>query len=231
MKRRSTARETVEILERGSYIRENGESVVIEDALQQSVADTRHYEPEDFGEVIATRDRILEGAGDAEATRFAVINTTTLAAARTLVDKEPSRRVMCLNFASAKNPGGGFLGGSQAQEESLARATGLYATIHGVREYYDTNRECGTCLYTDHMIYSPDVPVFRDDRDGLLERTVQRVIHYVACGKRRGFGKLESRRSATDCSDDASSHRTHPGAVDRPRAPCPCLGGVGLRSI
>lgn len=170
MKRRSIAKETIEILERGSYVLENGETVDISQALQRSIAETKHFAPEDFEIVLATREKMLEETGENAATRFEVINTTTLAAARALIDEEASRRVVCLNFASAKNPGGGFLGGSQAQEESLARATGLYATINGVRGYYDTNRACGTCLYTDHMIYSPDVPVFRDDRDTLIDR-------------------------------------------------------------
>jgi len=34
---------------------------------------------------------------------------------------------------------------------------------------YDTNRLFCSCLYTDNMIYSLAVPVFRDDRDQLLE--------------------------------------------------------------
>ncbi len=145
-----------------------GQTVTIDELLQNAVANTTHYGPNAFDDVFAARDAALQQSTGVTETRFEVINTTTLAAARSLVDKDPSRRVVCLNFASAKNPGGGFLSGSQAQEESLARATGLYACINGVREYYDTNRECGTCLYTDHMIYSPDVPAFRDDRDELL---------------------------------------------------------------
>ena len=78
--------------------------------------------------------------------------------------------MLALNFASARNPGGGFLGGSQAQEESLARASGLYACINPLQGMYEANRRCPTCLYTDHMTYSPAVPVFRDDEDRLLDR-------------------------------------------------------------
>jgi uncharacterized protein (TIGR02452 family) len=34
---------------------------------------------------------------------------------------------------------------------------------------YETNRRCGTCLYTDHMIHSPRVPVIRCDAGDLLD--------------------------------------------------------------
>jgi uncharacterized protein (TIGR02452 family) len=35
-------------------------------------------------------------------------------------------------------------------------------------QYYAANRAERSCLYTDHLIYSPLVPVFRDDRGALL---------------------------------------------------------------
>lgn len=102
-------------------------------------------------------------------THFEAVNETTLAAARRLLGAG-RERVLALNFASARNPGGGFLNGSQAQEESLARASGLYATLTRHMEMYETNRRFSSCVYTDHMIYSPDVPVFRDDDDVLLDQ-------------------------------------------------------------
>src|SRR5262249_16056788 len=91
-------------------------------------------------------------------------------AARRLAEGEPGGRVLALNFASARHPGGGFLKGSQAQEESLARASGLYACLAQFPAMYEANARFPSCLYTDHMIYSPDVPVFRDDADALLDR-------------------------------------------------------------
>ncbi len=36
-------------------------------------------------------------------------------------------------------------------------------------QYYDANRRSSSSLYTDHLIVSPGVPVFRDDADRLLE--------------------------------------------------------------
>jgi uncharacterized protein (TIGR02452 family) len=85
------------------------------------------------------------------------------------VQGEGAARVLALNFASAKNPGGGFLGGARAQEEDLARASALYHCQVTQPAYYDANRGTASMLYTDHLIYSPDVPFFRDERLDLLE--------------------------------------------------------------
>jgi uncharacterized protein (TIGR02452 family) len=98
-----------------------------------------------------------------------VSNCTTLAATQQLHGRYGPPRVLALNFASARNPGGGFLSGSQTHEESLARASGLYAAVSRMTDYYEANRREKSALYTDHMIYSPLVPVFRDDADGLLD--------------------------------------------------------------
>jgi len=73
-----------------------------------------------------------------------------------------------LNFASAKSAGGGFLTGAQAQEESLARASGLYPCISEQKSFYKANKRHHSNLYLDDMIYTPKVPVFRDDEGELL---------------------------------------------------------------
>lgn len=76
--------------------------------------------------------------------------------------------VACLVFASARHPGGGFLNGAQAQEESIARGSALYHCLLAARPFYDHHRQSTSLLYTDRVIYSPAVPVFRDARDELL---------------------------------------------------------------
>lgn len=73
-------------------------------------------------------------------------------------------RVGILNFASAKKPGGGYKTGARAQEEDLCRCSTLYKGLVGQDEYYVPNRRCGTALYTDHIIYTPHVSFFRDDK-------------------------------------------------------------------
>jgi uncharacterized protein (TIGR02452 family) len=166
--RAQIAQQTVEILQRGGYSLPDGTTVSLGDSVHQAVQRSRHYSPDDFGDVFVRRARILAEIETSGPTRFDVVNATTLAAARRLVDSRPPGDVVCLNFASAKNPGGGFLNGSQAQEESLARATGLYPCLAPLTGYYTANRNFSSCLYTDHMIYSPAVPVLRDDDDQLL---------------------------------------------------------------
>lgn len=158
--KRSTAaqygRETVRILEAGQYTNPTGEVVSIAATLAQAVAGTCSYPPDAAWPRVPLGDR---------ATRFEVANESTLAAARRLV--ADGYRPLALNFASAKHPGGGFLGGARAQEESLARSSGLYACING-NPMYAFHQAHGDALYTDYVIYSPDVPVFRDDDGQLL---------------------------------------------------------------
>lgn len=162
------AYETLDIIEAGYYQNQQQEAVDISAALRYTVANTVHYRPEDFDTVFAQRDQVLTAA-PVRPIDITVTDETTFAAARRLVVEEGRSHVCCLNFASAKNPGGGFLGGAQAQEEALARASGLYASLISKRAMYDINRANNTCLYTDNMIYSPLVPVFRDDRDIFID--------------------------------------------------------------
>jgi len=78
-------------------------------------------------------------------------------------------KVAALNFASAKNPGGGFLNGAKAQEESIARSSNLYyELIKFEKDFYMPHRKNNSSLYTDSMIYSQDIAVFRDDSGKLL---------------------------------------------------------------
>jgi len=168
--RAQISRETIDILEQGHYVGPAGRKVSILTDLDLARRSSILYSPAQFAEIGDCRDQCLRERGDRDPGSFQVVNETTLRAARRLIEDEGEARVLALNFASAKNPGGGFLKGSQAQEESLARASGLYACINPLQDGYEANRGGRSCLYTDHMICSPDVPVFRDDDDRLLDR-------------------------------------------------------------
>jgi len=134
------------------------------EAQAAAVAEVVLYTPARLGE-------LLEGAGgpDCAGPEVLVTDETTQEAARRLAG-EGDDPVVLLNFASARNPGGGFLNGAKAQEEDLCRCSGLYPTlvVDAARAYYAVNRAGRSLLYSDHMIYSPGVPFFRVKGTGEL---------------------------------------------------------------
>lgn len=156
-KRKSIAEETLEIIKKGYFVSPEGGRFDISGLQKVAELDVICYAPEETDEMLEQRASVASYT-----TMVEVTGETTLNAVRRLVDigKE---NVLCLNFASARNPGGGFLGGSQAQEESIARATGLYPTLLKAEDYYTTNRNVKSCFYTDYMIYSPKVPLFKKE--------------------------------------------------------------------
>lgn len=165
-KRAVTAEETLKILEQGWYTSDN-KSITIKEAIDYSVEYAKLIRPNGFDEILESANSKLNNL-DFD-TNIEVKNCTVLEALAQLTQINTS--VGCLNFASAKNPGGGFLGGAQAQEESLSRASALYPSLLKHFEMYEYNRSQNTYLYSDYMIYSPEVLVFRDDNDTLLDNS------------------------------------------------------------
>lgn len=162
MDRKAIARETLEILDRGWYDGPAGR-VEIGDDHRASVEKSRFIPAE---ETPALPPRAGEGK-----TRFSLWDYSTVRAVLDLTG-QGAEKVGVLNFASAKNPGGGFLNGAMAQEESLAASGGLYRTLTPHEGYYRRNRACGTMMYTGCAIYSPEVVFFRDEKFRLLPRPV-----------------------------------------------------------
>lgn len=147
----STAKETDRIIAKGYYTNNRGEVIKVD------CGDSKLYEPDfDYAPIKleARHNTVLQ-----------IVDMTTLMACRELADEG----VACLNFASAKNIGGGYLTGSSAQEESLARASTLVKSLKTQNKYYAYNRNLQTNLYSDYIIYSQDVVVFRDDSLKLLD--------------------------------------------------------------
>lgn len=156
---RGIARETENIVRTGSYRTAQGRDVSIERALAAALSGTRLYGPEPVPVAALDRDRtpVVEVTGE-----------SSLQAAARMTAERPGK-VAVLNYASARNPGGGYLNGAQAQEEALCRASALYATLLRAPEYYAHHRAERSAFYTDRVIHSPGVPVFRDDRGRLLD--------------------------------------------------------------
>lgn len=198
-KRLETAQETKLILECGEY--EFSPSSSISSSSQKKISIEKELQASCAAAILVDRDTISGWSNellrsDNKTTtrqhdhvfpRVTVINATTFAAALDFLTnqqqcesndaKNVSSTPCCLNFASAKKPGGGFLRGAQAQEEALARASGLYSTLLKVPKYYEINRQQrNRGFYEDLLIYSPNVPVFRNDADDLIENPWQTSI-------------------------------------------------------
>ncbi len=162
------AQETLQIIENGCYTI-NGKHIDIQQKIADSASGSKLYRENEFDAVLASAaQKITELHFN---TAIVVENATVLHGATLLT--ATGQEVGCLNFASAKNPGGGFLNGAQAQEESLAVSSTLYDTQLKNHGFYDYNRGRKTYLYSDHMIYSPGVVVFRNDDGELLHEPYQ----------------------------------------------------------
>lgn len=172
MDRKAVARETVKIMEQGYYEFEEKQidiSLDMETSIKQSFLLT----PEQ-GEELLKKYSVLENATSNSCITY-VENIVTVDAIRKLA-AEGKDSIGVLNFASAKNPGGGFLNGAMAQEESLAASSILYKTLTAHEEYYRNNRQQTSMIYTDHAIYSPDVIFFRDGRFRLVSPAVKASV-------------------------------------------------------
>ncbi|MET9960774.1 TIGR02452 family protein [Streptomyces sp. NPDC006326] len=160
---REIARENATIMATGGYRTRSGRHISLAAALAEAKAGTRIYGP---NQVIPDESTPV-GAG--RTTVEVTAESSTIAARRLTADGRKPTSVAVLNFASARNPGGGYVRGAKAQEEALCRASALYETLLQAPEYYEVHRAGRSTFYTDRVIHSPGVPVFRDDRGELLE--------------------------------------------------------------
>ena len=159
-----SAQETLDIIANKQY--ERGNRIVdLTDQINDSVSNSKVYTEADFEQVLTDANKKLNERSFE--TNIVVENCTSMQAYQLF----ENGRVGCLNFASANNPGGGFINGSKAQEESLSRASALYLTqMKFFDDMYQYNRNRKTYLYSDRMIFSPQVPFFKDDNEQLLAK-------------------------------------------------------------
>lgn len=171
MDRKAIAKQTLEIMRQGYYEIED-KKIEIRELLEHSVKDSFLLTPEQ-GAILLDSYKLQERSAK-EVSEQKYIRTWNCSSVDAILklSEEGKKGIAVLNFASAKNPGGGFLNGAKAQEESLAASSCLYHTLTAHEEYYINNRLCGTMMYTDHAIYSPNVPFLRNGRFRLLKEPV-----------------------------------------------------------
>ena len=198
----SLGRSAVEMARAGCYVTETGQTVDWHDEVRAACAAKVSIPPDAD---LPVRHQTLFPE-----TRVQVSNETTLQASRRLV--EQGLRPLALNFANGIHPGGGFLHGARAREEVLCRSSALYATLVG-DPMYKYHRERPRPDSSDWAIYSPDVPVFREDDGTELERPW--LLSFLTCAAPYApvIGQPESgdllRRRIVRVLAIASSHGHH----------------------
>lgn len=170
MERKEIAEQTVQIMEQGFYDYE-GKRVDIQEAQRHSEQDSMLIRPQEAEALLEKYGQQTAAPASGSLLRQRVANIATVRAILEL-HQAGAQRVGVLNFASAKNPGGGFLNGAMAQEESLAASSGLYGSLLRHPGYYEANRANWSMMYTHHAIYSPEVVFFRNERFELLAQPV-----------------------------------------------------------
>lgn len=157
---------TMDAIQHGSYLQHD-----LKHSIAASKQGTRYYAPNSLLSAWASAERPQR-----DRARVSLLEVSTLEGARLLANEHAGQdtrpKIGVLNFASAKKPGGGFLNGAQAQEESIARSSTLYPTLMTsvAQEFYTIHKRDPKGGYYSHaMIYSPGVTVFRDDQGGWVE--------------------------------------------------------------
>lgn len=166
MYRKQLARETLEYIKQGFYYLD-GQKINFEKNQRDSEEKSILIKPEESTNVNNKVNNINNKI------QYEITSEQTVEALFRLKDLKD---IGILNFASAKNPGGGFLNGAKAQEESLAISSGLYLTLLKNKQYYQENRKCGNMIYTDYAIYSPNVVFIRDKNFKLVKYPIMASI-------------------------------------------------------
>ena len=170
------AQETIRILSDGEYVNPAGSRVALRDAIQKCVLASVCYKADELTGVLGS---VAGESSDSAPGIIDVTDETTLAGAYRLRNAETGKRLGVLNFASARNPGGGFESGAQAQEESLARSSAIVESLRHCSEFYENHRKQRSLLYSDRVIYSPECPVFRADDCQLLSEPY--YVDFMTC--------------------------------------------------
>ena len=183
---RKTSQETLDAIQKGRY-EFNGKLIDLKVKTQESCKSTKFYGSDSVVKGWATSTTIASSSSSDESTsdtpassstQISVLQISTIDAARLLDDmhhnnpSEAGNVIGVLNFASPLKPGGGFLDGSDGQEQSIARTSTLHSTLgtSEARQFYKQHGSQKQGGYYSHgMIYSPKVTVFRDE-DGYWAR-------------------------------------------------------------
>lgn len=176
-RRRRIADETLAAIERGEIQLQGGSTYRFHDVVSHTIENTLFFPPDS---PLATWSTSAPLAPSSSPAQLELCEGSTLQRARALLQQlnanaastggDPAR-IGVLSFASATKPGGGFLSGAHAQEESIARASTLYTSLvtPTANQYYELHkRDRRGGFYSHAMVFSPSVIVLRDDAGAWL---------------------------------------------------------------
>lgn len=157
-----TALETLSICKQGYYIK-NCKCIPLEHNTDKTVA----YSPEALSLIQLPKEK-----ANSEPCKIHIIDSDSFHAAYSFENP------LVMNFANAHRPGGGFLFGDKAQEESLCRASTLYTSLTSdtAKEMYEYNRTYPSPVDSDFMLLSPSVCVFRNPDGELLDTPYKSAV-------------------------------------------------------
>jgi uncharacterized protein (TIGR02452 family) len=169
---------TLDALITGSYVHDDERHLLHIKAAKKA---TKYYAPDSSLSTWSSKSPLSVSAHTA--ITFAEI--TTLKGIRRMAHyaEKHESRVGVLNFACAHRAGGGFMNGAQAQEESIARSSTLFATLYteSAQRFYKTHRDHrGDFFYSHAMIWSPRIQVFRNDEGEWTEPVEVDVVTSAA---------------------------------------------------
>ncbi|TEB38085.1 hypothetical protein FA13DRAFT_1603535, partial [Coprinellus micaceus] len=166
------AHTTIATIDHGSF-ELDGQVYELETTKEALIEGTLYYPPDsELGEWPKEPTSRAGAKAPKYTTEVSIVQCSTLEGCHSLhsalaaLEGDGDKRIGVLNFASAKKPGGGFLTGAQAQEETIARSSTLYASlmIDTAQEFYHLHHEGPKDgFYTHGMIYSPHVHLLRYD--------------------------------------------------------------------
>lgn len=126
--------------------------------IEQAIRSSYIYDRPNDGQFSRKYFKAEDGA---PSTKIEVVNTDSVSAIFQYC--KDAVHPCVLNFASYTNPGGMFIKGSSAQEESLCHASYLYNVLSSDRfkGYYEWNgRHKNRGMYLDRAIYTPGIRFF-----------------------------------------------------------------------
>ena len=159
------AEETIQISKQGYYYLNGKKIELIKDAYHD-FSSVEVFDTERLEAIQGDEDEFFEksfyGSKDCQ---FTVLDGDSFEAAQSF------EHPLVMNFANARHPGGGFLKGAHAQEESLCRCSTLYQSLISKKasEMYYHNSNSRSPIDSDYMLLSPNVCVFRDADYKLIE--------------------------------------------------------------